>query len=1067
MTAVIEPAAGVPPQVPHGAKKWPFAGWRTIDDATGRKWSIWLASAADGIAATGWPTLGKVGAPEIDDVHSFLWGLYRARPRTIWVEATRAIAAFGVHDTDTQARIGALWQQCFPEGLPRSLEPVEQGRLLPVDWKEDKAFVSTLKARLGEDFDDAAHLLRHTLVLGCAWLSRGGALDLVPGLDPQTLAARPLPGGDESDATCILQGIAELAHSSSPHRAKVLPHLGARASDLPVSDQGEDTLRNLAESLEVADGCNADEAVRLSARQAILDRLRQPLWRQAAGHVKRAEGLWSWHASACWFQSRGDSTSVAAMAAEAGDTSDLLALALEGRIPGEAANAIEALVPRLRFVLESAVWRTSSADMRSRRLVEVAALLSHAAVRDKDAVEVWAALRARATGLDGAVALRNLPPPEPWRPNPGTWSPRPSQVDGRTRFPHQALVALAHGLGDDAPQFLLRDREFDRNSTLELAPSKDGRVAIQVAVQAELHLRAMEPADQVRFLWKLLRADPHDKVFGELALMLRVGWQPARAGTSETASPTAPQAATLRDLCRTLGRLDQLRSKQRKADAEDPANSGAGGGLTQKQAAAQAAAAVKRRAELAASIHEGYRDAAEHAATLIASTPGKHPASDAARTLRGLARHLSVASRSPMPGGPEADYRTWLDTWQTGLLGEGPSDGLCGWAAWLGMPLAADLEATWRELGLSLGDVRDAYPLPTESQVSKAGASIAALKDRLTAIPWPESLLLAPCWRALDVWLDAAKARAATWLRQQQRLHQKMGALDVAGVASMVGELQEARADNLAGQGSHLPLPTEELRRLHGWLLARADYATATVVATWLGDCATHALQAHLAERAAASIQAALDNGDETLLERRLYEEPGDNGLGHRVESLGPETIQRINHFLLRRIALSSAMRLRSAVRARVELPHPYLHLGPLLAGIVAGPVLVLDVGDGWTRSFAKGLSWSAASICLVSFLGALGLVVLPLLSAGASLRTGAPGERSFDTPLVWRVARVFGAALLTAWAASVFVLWTTGTIEPTAAGLCLQALYWTPLSLFLGLFLGLVLQGRGPAGDG
>ncbi|MCC6522833.1 MAG: hypothetical protein IT373_09250 [Polyangiaceae bacterium] len=209
-----------------------------------------------------------------------------------------------------------------------------------------------------------------------------------------------------------------------------------------------------------------------------------------------------------------------------------------------------------------------------------------------------------------------------------------------------------------------------------------------------------------------------------------------------------------------------------------------------------------------------------------------------------------------------------------------------------------------------------------------------------------------------------------------------------------------------------------------------------------------------------------LDRGDDQAV-LALVERDDDLTL----DLLPPEELRRIARFLLLRLRYRAASKLRVRVQARAQLPGPVSHVAPLFIGVSGGTLLVLDVGTAWNEVVLPGHGTGyVLTVC-----AALTLSLLVLAGSVVSLMPRSPrgsaGRRALASAV--RVLPTFVAAFALACFISWLVLTTlAGTATRLGPGgtpipLASQVVLWGSLSLFLGLFFGLILQGRSTFREG
>ena len=194
------------------------------------------------------------------------------------------------------------------------------------------------------------------------------------------------------------------------------------------------------------------------------------------------------------------------------------------------------------------------------------------------------------------------------------------------------------------------------------------------------------------------------------------------------------------------------------------------------------------------------------------------------------------------------------------------------------------------------------------------------------------------------------------------------------------------------------------------------------------------------------------------------------------MDLLPPDGLRRLGRFFLDHLMFKEAHDLRKRVRERrVMIPAVWAHLTPLLAGVAAGVFFVLDVGTAWNEVLLPGHALAYGATLVLSLL--LSLVLLAG-SIASRIPAAAPGKGES-----LRKARRIGGRVLPVWLLSLALAVavsaaTLATLDGTTARAVAvgeerialpffhQTLLWGGLGLFLGTFLGLILQGRGAARD-
>jgi hypothetical protein len=168
-----------------------------------------------------------------------------------------------------------------------------------------------------------------------------------------------------------------------------------------------------------------------------------------------------------------------------------------------------------------------------------------------------------------------------------------------------------------------------------------------------------------------------------------------------------------------------------------------------------------------------------------------------------------------------------------------------------------------------------------------------------------------------------------------------------------------------------------------------------------------------------------------------------------RVAGLAAETVHMVNEFLLQRLLLRQSRELRKRVRARMALPAVWVRFTPLLGGIAGGPLLVLS---------SEALADVKDPVRLGIMLGAAFVASFVLMSGdlASRLSTTAGFGVHLTTTVVKRVLPLFAVATAIAFAMSTLTVWVLSRpMVPERLAL------WTALSLFLGIFVNVVIQGK------
>jgi len=210
--------------------------------------------------------------------------------------------------------------------------------------------------------------------------------------------------------------------------------------------------------------------------------------------------------------------------------------------------------------------------------------------------------------------------------------------------------------------------------------------------------------------------------------------------------------------------------------------------------------------------------------------------------------------------------------------------------------------------------------------------------------------------------------------------------------------------------------------------------------------------------------QACLVNNDDWLIgltqqvnDKTGAENPAQDG--NALRYLPDHELLELNQRFLRELRFTDANRLRTAVSGRkLSLPGPIVHLSKLFIAVAAGSILTLDFGSAWTEVLRPNNGGPFAATLALS---------LSLSFALIASQINVAKDRGLWLHRLWRgVVPVFLAAFAVALTASAVVLWTlsgTSVREGDNGTIAFfpQLLLWGSLSLFFGVFIGLVFEDR------
>ena len=344
-------------KVPEGGFKDPAMLGPFLGDPALGRWQWHEPRRIDDDEARAWlPVLGQYPPADDEKVFAFVLTMFRLRPRKTWVPASNALArlASRLPGGPGAAFLEKEWREVYPNGLRAD----SSGRLVlggtttmpkgtrPADAEQPEV------EQAGGNREGAAHRVRHVLHAACAWLAENQP-DRLPRGAVDRLSTLSLPA-DDSDASAVLLAYRALLGGAAT-RAEVVRRLPARMGDVQPDEQAEAVLRE-ALVPDLAGDTAAEPAL-----AAVLGRLRQPRWKEVEGY-RRVDALQSWLDTATWFRDRRDLEVVEAMRRDAGEAREAFALAVDGVLPGEVGDPVEAVPPRLALV-----WRRNCGEPRASR----------------------------------------------------------------------------------------------------------------------------------------------------------------------------------------------------------------------------------------------------------------------------------------------------------------------------------------------------------------------------------------------------------------------------------------------------------------------------------------------------------------------------------------------------------------------------------------------------------------------------------------------------------------------------------------------------------------------------
>ena len=183
---------------------------------------------------------------------------------------------------------------------------------------------------------------------------------------------------------------------------------------------------------------------------------------------------------------------------------------------------------------------------------------------------------------------------------------------------------------------------------------------------------------------------------------------------------------------------------------------------------------------------------------------------------------------------------------------------------------------------------------------------------------------------------------------------------------------------------------------------------------------------------------------------------------GEREEELrrvAPSTLRRLHAFLLKHWLFSEADELAKADKT---LPSHHRHLTTMYIGVLSGPFLMADMGTAWNWVAAPGHTGEFLTTTGFALLGSVAVV----LGSASRVLSGHGFGQSLR-----RIVPTWGTSLALSLATSLIALYTLkggSAVEklPESIFDWRSVCLWTSMSMFFGVFLGVLSQGRNVAGD-
>ena len=195
-------------------------------------------------------------------------------------------------------------------------------------------------------------------------------------------------------------------------------------------------------------------------------------------------------------------------------------------------------------------------------------------------------------------------------------------------------------------------------------------------------------------------------------------------------------------------------------------------------------------------------------------------------------------------------------------------------------------------------------------------------------------------------------------------------------------------------------------------------------------------------------LQTAMSDGSEAEVLRLAFEE--------RL-LLGKAEIGRVGRYFLRRLRLTEAKRVRAFCD---EVPQAWQYFAPLLLGVAGAPLSSIQTNMIWEPLLVDAHAGDYTKYAFV--VAPMFLISLYLLYSDVKVR--AP-DLDFKQ-ILRRGGLPLLLLLLVNYGGNWVVWWSVSRDVALEAGWLVTSVMWGTLSLFLGIFLGLIAQGRGMAED-
>ncbi|MEN0066880.1 MAG: hypothetical protein AAGA48_32415 [Myxococcota bacterium] len=226
-----------------------------------------------------------------------------------------------------------------------------------------------------------------------------------------------------------------------------------------------------------------------------------------------------------------------------------------------------------------------------------------------------------------------------------------------------------------------------------------------------------------------------------------------------------------------------------------------------------------------------------------------------------------------------------------------------------------------------------------------------------------------------------------------------------------------------------------------------------------------------LLERLEGRSEEALAHGRQSAAAvkqlHRLMETADDKGIGAMIRDrdqlalLPVDEIRRVHLNFLGQLRFRDAAMLRRTVADRCDLPSRFSYLMPLFAAVGGGTFLVLDVGESWLALVEKEAWWGYAATVGLTLLASFGLLLSDL--APRVPQTSESPQRRYARLAVRALPTFVQASAVSLFVSAIAMATLKKLPGPNAIP---TLVLWSSLALFLGVFIGLILQGQSATRD-